>query len=316
MGGIGGRHARNLKELRPDASLTAVRAEHSDITRELEMELVPDLNAGLEQEPQIAIVALPPAHHAEVARSILEAKVHLYLEKPVALQSRDLAAAVAEAEAVGVITMSGCNMRFMPGFMRLREIVRKGKLGRLLHARLSVGQWLPDWRPDRDYRDVFSSKKVEGGGVIKELIHEIDMARFLFGEFDTVTARASISGSLDMDCEDNADILLRRDDLGVNIHLDCLDRAGHRDGRVQGDEGTASYDALAGTLFIYGVNSKSWRGLEEQEGLFVAPVALQRAMAHFVECVESDRPTNQPISEGLRSLELAERASEAAGFSR
>lgn len=312
-GGIGRRHGRNVRALRPDSRLIAVRREPSEATRELDMILAPDLDAGLAERPRAAVVALPPALHAGVACKILDAGIPLYLEKPVATHAEDLTPSAARAADRGVVTMAGCQLRYLPGLRKMHATLAEGRIGRIAHARLSVGQWLPAWRPGRDYRTTYSSNRALGGGVLLDLIHEIDLARFFFGEFDKVRARASNSGLIGVDCEDNADVLLEGAGPAVNVHLDALDRARHREGRVIGEHGTLIYDVNAGRLAAYDAAKGSWSEMATA-GDFDLPMALMTAMRSFLDCVDRGCPTNQPIDEGLRSLALVERAQASANL--
>ena len=312
-GGIGARHAASIAALDPDATLIGVRAAPSETTERLGMTLVPDLAAGIAERPDIAVVALPPAHHAGAARKLLGANIPLYLEKPPATRGADLEDIAASAEAAGIVTMTGCLLRRMEGFRRLRDLIRENAMGPPLHARLSVGQWLPDWRPGRDYRETYSAQRALGGGVLLDLIHELDLARFLFGEFETVRAQAGRTGELDIDTEDAADILLCRPGLTVSVHLDYLDRGHHREGRVVLAQGTIVYDAIGGRLAAYDAEAETWRDIAGAED-FSVPRALEDAMAHFLDCVARGAQTDQPIGDGLRSLALAERAKADAGL--
>ncbi len=312
-GGIGARHAANILALRPGAVLIGVRTEPTETTTRLGMKLVPDLAAGIGERPDFAVVALPPALHGKTAGTLLAARVPVYLEKPPAVRVADLESAAHAAESKGIVTMTGCVLRHMPGFQRLRDLVREEVLGPPIHARLSVGQWLPDWRPGRDYRDTYSAQRALGGGVLLDLIHEIDLARFLFGEFETVRAVACSSGTLEIDTEDTADILLCRSGLTVNVHLDYLDRARQREGRVILSGGTVSYDVMDGRVAAYSAETGRWREIAGKDD-FSTRQALTDAMAHFIDCVSQRAPCEQPISDGLRSLALVEQARSGAGL--
>lgn len=311
-GGIGRRHALAAREYWPDAHFVAVRDGESDATRALGMRVVPDLDDALALKPHAAIVALPPRLHGGMASRILEAGVPLYLEKPVAVKSDEIAAAAHQAEARGLPTQVGCVLRFLPGFQKIKTVLDDGALGIVRHARLSVGQWLPDWRPGRDWKETYSAHRAEGGGVLLDLIHESDMARFLFGEFDQVGGRVIRTGGLDADIEDCADLLYGRDGLTVAVHLDYLDRAGHRNGRILGSAGTLDYDLPGQRLRVW--QDGLWRDILEA-GDFDVAQAHKRAVAHFLEQVDHGQPCHQPILDGVRSLELIERARTATGAS-
>ena len=314
-GGIGGRHAASVRALRPMAELIAVRSEHNETTRKLKMTLVPTLKSGLALNPTAAIIALPPALHAETASPVLVNGVAVYVEKPIATNCSDLKDIVADAEHKGVVTMTGCNLRFLPAFRKISDIISKGQLGRITCASLSVGQWLPDWRKGRDYRETYSASAKMGGGVIRDLIHEIDLARFWFGEFTAVTAVAGNTGTLEIDCEDHADIVLSSDQLDVSVHLDYLDRKGHRIGRIIGDAGTLTYDAVLGYLDSYKVKGRVQERIAGPEA-FDIPGSAHASMAHFLDSLDTNTPTDQPLSQGLLSLELVEKAQKSAGLAK
>ena len=309
-GGIGRRHAQAAKNFWPDARLVAVRDGESEATLALGMQVVPTLEAALALGPDAAIVALPPRLHGPVGAAILEAGVPLYLEKPVAIDSDQIASAAQRAQAQGVVTQVGCVLRFLPGFAKIASWLAQGLVGEVRHARLAVGQWLPDWRPGRDWRQTYSAHRAEGGGVLLDLIHETDMARFLFGEFDHVSARVVRTGALDADVEDSADLLYGRDGLSVSVHLDYLDRAGCRQGRIVGALGSIEYDLRAGRLALW--RDGGWHDMFEA-GDFDVAAAHVTAITHFLDHVGQGLACRQPIIDGVRSLQLVERARAAAG---
>lgn len=311
-GGIGRRHAMAAKTHWPDAEFVVVRDGDSDATRALAMRVVPDLTSALELQPQAAIVALPPRLHGAAATAIMDAGIPLYLEKPVAVRSDQIADAAKRAEDRGLPTQVGCVLRFLPGFEKIKSLLACDAIGAVRHARLSVGQWLPDWRPDRDWKETYSARRDEGGGVLLDLIHETDMARYLFGEFDYVDGRVIRTGALEADVEDCADLLYGREGLTVAVHLDYLDRAGHRNGLVVGARGSLDYDLRAGRLRLW--QDGAWQDILEA-GDFDVAQAHKSAVTHFLDQVGRGQPCRQSILDGVRSLELVERVRAATGAS-
>ena len=104
--------------------------------------------------------------------------------------------------------MTGYNLRFSPSLMYFNELIKKNIVGQILSVRCEVGQYLPEWRPNKDYRKTVSANFHLGGGVLLELSHEIDYLRWIFGEVDWVRATLAQQSSLVFDVEDSAHLTL------------------------------------------------------------------------------------------------------------
>ena len=89
----------------------------------------------------------------------------------------------------------------------------------------SSARWFfPDWRPNRDYRRSYSSR-AEDGGVLRDLIHEIDYAVWLFGRPQSVFAKLFNLGRLGIEAEETVDLYWQAmAGYGISIHLDYLSR--------------------------------------------------------------------------------------------
>ena len=48
--------------------------------------------------------------------------------------------------------------------------------------RAEYGQYLPAWRPSRDYRETYTAQSAQGGGILLDASHEIDYVRWIGGE--------------------------------------------------------------------------------------------------------------------------------------
>ncbi len=97
------------------------------------------------------------------------------------------------------------NLRFSKIIEEIKSITTEN---RILHAEVYVGSFLPYWRPNIDYRDNYSAKKSEGGGVLRDLSHELDYIVYLFGNIRRVAAIVSKISSLEIDSEDLAAIVM------------------------------------------------------------------------------------------------------------
>jgi len=208
-------------------------------------------------------------------------------------------------------SMSGCNLRFLPSLRRLQAEIVAGTIGTPVRASLQAGQWLPDWRPGRDYRQTYSAKSSEGGGVVLDLIHEIDAARWLFGDFEQVLALGGKRSRLEIDAEDVACILLGRRGAGpvVAIGLDYVARQRMRRYEVIGEEGTLTWDLAARRLSL--ATPEGDRVLADDAADFDVGATYLRAMQEFTAAVKQSRPTSPDLADGLAAAELAIRARDA-----
>ena len=84
-----------------------------------------------------------------------------------------------------------------------------GLVGRVLSARADCGFYLPSWRPGRDYRQTYSARARDGGGILLDAIHEFDYLRWLLGEVTEVFCIAGRWSRLEIDVEDLAEVSLR-----------------------------------------------------------------------------------------------------------
>ena len=248
------RHARNLRELVPDAQITLVssRSESQEAAREVGAAVVPSLEAGLEGRPQLAVVCSASSAHAQELAQLMPEVEALYVEKPVVIDHADLQAICALVEGGwNKPTVVGCNLRYLGAVRKLKAAFEAGEAGRLARASLQVGQWLPDWRPGRDYAQSYSAHRAQGGGVIFDLVHELDSACFLFGDIAQGQAAAGNTGSLDIDSDDAAAVtLMMKSGLPVQVSLDYVSRKPVREYRLVGSGGTLRLDILAKELVL------------------------------------------------------------------
>jgi predicted dehydrogenase len=249
-GSIGRRHLRNLLA-RGERDLVAVRREPSALDADLrDVRVVRSITEARTREA-IAIVCTPTARHIDDALAALGAGCHVLVEKPLADAVDRVDELRAAATSAGrTIGVAHC-FRFHALLKLIRRELASGRIGRPQTAKVWCGQHLADWRPGRDYRETYSARREEGGGVLLDLVHELDYSDWLFGPVTDVSAEARNTGTLEIDVEDVADVVLRADGGAVvSCHLDYLARPATRGGRVDGERGSIAWDLLTGTAEV------------------------------------------------------------------
>ncbi|WP_405718361.1 Gfo/Idh/MocA family oxidoreductase [Streptomyces sp. NBC_01537] len=127
-------------------------------------------------------VCTPTDTHHGIAMAAIAAGAHVLCEKPLALTAADAGAMADAAEAAGVRLYPGHVVRWFPAYARLREVVAAGGLGRVAVARFTRTGRYPTWSP------WFADPARSGGILMDQMIHDMDIARWLFGEVVRVHA--------------------------------------------------------------------------------------------------------------------------------
>ena len=233
-GSAGQRHVRLLKELGAEVGIVSRRGASGTF---------PTIDQALRQfMPDYVVVANETSAH----RSALQALTKLgfsgrvLVEKP--LWSSHDAAPSDDRPNVHV----GYNFRFHPALQAVRRLIG-GK--RVASAEIFCGSYLPDWRPDRDYRKTASALKASAGGVLHDLSHELDYACWLFGGWLRLTALGGHLSPLAIETDDVALVLAEMAGCSaLSISLNYVERAPRRGIIVNTEADTIIADLEAGTV--------------------------------------------------------------------
>jgi predicted dehydrogenase len=248
-GSIGKRHIVNLQAIGVDVSAYSYRSMPWDTDLGNAPEFITTLDQKAVSKYDSIVVANRTDMHIQVASLAAIQGRGIFIEKPLSCSLQGVGRLLEETRQNNCIVESGFMMRLHPNLIWLRDLMSSGELGDVVFAQASVGQHLADWRPYTDYRNSYSAKIDQGGGVIFDLIHELDIARWLFGEIDAVSAVTRKTPSLDIETEAVAEItLLSECGATIHIHLDYVSPQYQRHLRIVGTRGIALWDYISGTV--------------------------------------------------------------------
>ena len=268
-GSIGKRHIRNIKELFPDSRVTVLRrkactaVQDSHVQPEVD-QFVSKLDDALAGSPQMAIIAGPAPFHIEIAIKLANVGVHLLIEKPLSDNVEGVDELLTICKERKISLMVGYNLRFLDSLQKLKSMLNRREIGDIISVRCEVGQYLPEWRPDMDYRDSVSAQRKLGGGALLELSHELDYLMWLFGDVAAVTAYISKESGLEIDVEDTVHLILELkkdhncEKLIASLNMDFIRRDSTRKCVVIGESGTLRWDGIQGKLEMFKSVSEGW----------------------------------------------------------
>lgn len=203
----------------------------------------------------------PASTRVKHAEMLAEGGLRTVFEKPLAMNFAEGTKVLDLFSAQGVPVRVGYNLRRRHAFDFVREIQERSLLGELKKAEISVGQYLPDWRPHRDYRSTVSAQSSLGGGVLLELSHEINYSIGIWGRVRELKGEMKHSGELEIDVEDWAEASVwfeaEAAPAEVTITLDFLRRTPERWCRIFGNQGDLYWDLLENRVVISTPSGKS-----------------------------------------------------------
>ncbi len=314
LGSIGQRHLRNLQTL-GTFEYFALRSRGHALPAEFSavpIRALSHMDDVVAVAPDLALLCAPPvAQQAVLGRLVRETKCHFFIEKPIAPTIEHLYEFADALEADRRKSLVGYNLRFHPVSGVVREVLQAKTLGRVCSARASVGQYLPDWHPHEDYRQGYSANRGLGGGVVLDLIHEIDLLCSWFGIPDRVKALAGKPSSLEIDTEDTAEMLcgFPHGVIG-SIHLDYVQRVPMRQGVIVGDAGTLTYDLLKNECQVLRPGADP---VKHEYAGFVRNDMYVSELAMLLDAIRSDAPCAPSLRDGIDVLGVALRAKHDAG---
>lgn len=168
------------------------------------------------------VLATPHSLHAQQVMAAAAKGKHVFCEKPFTLTKRDAEAAVAAARRAGVTLALGYNRRFHPEMRKLRERIRSGALGTILHveATMTFANALmlkpTQWRAQKD--------ETPCGGLTPMGVHAVDGMIDLCGPIEQVFCQ-SFRRAVEIDADDTTSVLFRMKD-GMSGYLGTMTATG------------------------------------------------------------------------------------------
>lgn len=272
-------------------------------------------------EIDAVVVAGPNSLHAEQAIAALNAGKHVLCEKPMATSRADAKAMIKAADKNRKFLMIGLNQRLMPTHMKAKEILKSGRLGKVLTFRTAFQHPGPEgWSVDAA-KSWFFKKGQAFMGVTGDLgVHKADLMRWLLGQefaevggFISTLDKRTPDGKL-IGLDDNAIISMRTTGGVIGTMIVSWSNYGAEDNCtiVYCTKGVLSM----GTDPVYGVIVDYRNGEREMHKVGETATNTKQVASGvidlFTRCIATNKPPEIDGIEGYRALDVILTAMEAA----
>ena len=303
LGSIGRRHLRLISEIRPDIKIIVVRSGHGSACDEEKMavKITDSIGDAIKEGIQAAIISSPATLHLKQSLELAKNGIHLLIEKPISHTSDRVKELLKIVNENRITIMVGYVLRYDLGAMKFKNWLDNKVKGKILHARIECGSYLPDWRPDQDYRKTVSALSELGGGVLLELSHEVDYLYWFFGKPKDVQAQIRNSGTLDINVEDQVDLLVTSEQgYCISVQIDFNRRHVERKCKVLTTEGELIWDAVKQNVTWKGVNKEQFKYEYNNERNSI----YRKQLEVFFDCIENDNDPIVTVKDGFNVISL------------
>jgi len=172
---------KNCEGARIVAIASAHREHAAEVARDFDIEHVESDWRALVARDDIDLVSIvtPVVTHCEMTLAALDAGKSVLCEKPMALNADEALRMTERARAAGVLALIDHELRFLPGRIKMRELIRGGEIGKVRHAALTFRS---DSRADANRPWNWWSDEKQGGGALGAIgSHVVDGFRWLLG---------------------------------------------------------------------------------------------------------------------------------------
>jgi predicted dehydrogenase len=304
-GSIGKRHIENLSNIPNMKIIVNTKRNSDEFLENKNCTVYASLNLCIDEKPDFAIISNVTSLHIETAIKLANAGIHFLMEKPLSHNENNIKKLITLVRKKKLITLIGCNLRFEPCIIKIKEIITRKKIGKVLAVQSENSSYLPDWHPYEKYKEGYAAKKELGGGVVLTSIHELDYLYWIFGKITDVFSITGKFSDLELLCDDMSSILLKfKAGIVGEVHLDFFQRSIVRQCKIIGTKGIISCDVNLNRIKIYNPITKKWSVKLDLKN-YDKNEAYKRELDHFIKCVQDNKNSINDVVEGANILKIA-----------
>lgn len=246
LGSIGQRHATILRD-KLSCEVVAFRSGEQSNENNLGISEVNTWKDAINSNCDVAVISNPSNLHIDTATKCAKSGMSIFIEKPIDAGLAGLDELMQIVEENNITSYVAYVMRFHPLVARIKNDLENDKV---VSARFVSASYLPEWRPGTKHKQSYSSQSSMGGGVVLDLSHELDLARYLIGEVKSIIGISDRRGDITVDSEDIADLLIEHASCTSNVHLSYCSRISQRTIDIETSSKTIHANLLSGDYIV------------------------------------------------------------------
>lgn len=295
LGSIARKHIAALQSFKVDYKIYALRSS-LNATLEEGVENIYDLDDSTVVF-EFVIISNPTHLHYEYIVKLTHKGIPLFIEKPAINSLENADKLIQLIEKIKIVTYVACNLRFHPCIVFLKNKIDTERL-RINEVNVYCGSYLPDWRPRKDFRTIYSANASMGGGVHLDLFHELDYTTWLFGLANKTSSIIRNVSSLNIDAIDYANYSFQYPAFATNIILNYYRRKPKRQIEIVLDEDTWTVDLIKNEI----KNDAGEYLFEAVDFNVNDTYSLQ--LNYFIDCLKNQQVPMNSLKESVEILKI------------
>lgn len=248
-----------------------------------------------------AVLCTPAPWHVPQALQLVEAGVHVLIEKPLSTSCAGVDQLQAAIARRGTLAAVAYVLRCHPLLTAMRAALLEGRWGRPVEVIATSGQHFPTYRPA--YRDIYYNSHATGGGAIQDaLTHLVNAGEWLVGPIERLVADAAHLVLAGVQVEDTVHLLARHGAVLGTYTLNQHQAPNETTLTVVAERGTARCEFHQNRWRWQETPGGEWRDESipplERDTLFV------RQASAFLDAIEGRSPPHCSLAEGLQTLRV------------
>lgn len=302
VGSIGSRHMRNLIALGYNNIAVVDTKTKCDIIKKTFFVrcYTNTLRALKTEKPFVTFICVPTNLHIPYARLALSLNSHIFIEKPISNNLSGIDSLIHDAKKRRLTAMVACNYIFQLSIKKLEEIIKNKRFGIPISCKISVGYYLPLARKNVNYKSIYASNRLLGGGVVLDSgSHVVNYLIGFFGKIKKGFVITGLTHQLGIQSEESAILhLYHNSGLVSSVWLDYISKKPMHRIEVLTDKGLLTLDANSNQI-VFSDAADSKIIFKENSDTNMAYI---NEIKHFLNCVYNHKQPLQNLVEGKNVL--------------